>query len=146
MSGAAFGSALASRTVPRERGRRKAEFKVTPGFFVAATPASLPAGICGIIATIAWSRMLATRGGWFAGVAAFCGRYSMSIYVMHIFFTAGTRIVLKRLVVAGPTPAVTALELASAAAFGIAIPLAINWTVSKFNLDKWFGLQHMETA
>ena len=31
MRGAAAGSALASRTVPRERGRRNAEFSVTPG-------------------------------------------------------------------------------------------------------------------
>ena len=36
------GSALCSRTVPRERGWRKAEFSVTPGFFSFSTPASMP--------------------------------------------------------------------------------------------------------
>jgi fucose 4-O-acetylase-like acetyltransferase len=117
-----------------------------------AAPAALPAGIAGIIATLAWSRMLAARGGWFASMMAFWGRYSMSIYVMHIFFTAGARIALKRLpfgtsqTSAGPTLAATALEIAAATAAGIALPLAINWLVSKFDLEKWFGLQHMEAA
>jgi fucose 4-O-acetylase-like acetyltransferase len=117
-----------------------------------SAPAALPAGIAGIIATLAWSRMLASRGGWFAAMIAFWGRYSMSIYVMHIFFTAGTRIALKRLPFAasqpsaGPTMAATALEIAAATVAGIALPLAINWVVSKFDLDRWFGLQHMEAA
>ena len=81
---------------------------------VLAAPAALPAGIAGIIATLAWSRMLAARGGWFAGMIALWGRYSISIYVMHIFFTAGIRIALKRLPFvasqpsAGPTLAATA--------------------------------------
>jgi fucose 4-O-acetylase-like acetyltransferase len=119
---------------------------------VLAAPAALPAGIAGIIATLAWSRMLAARGGRFADMMAFWGRYSMSIYVMHIFFTAGTRIALKRLPFvasqssAGPTLAATALEIAAAAVAGITLPLAIHWIVSKFDLDKWFGLQHMEAA
>jgi len=119
---------------------------------ILAAPAALPAGIAGIIATLAWSRMLASRGGWFAGMIAFWGRYSISIYVMHIFFTAGMRIALKRLPFvasqpsAGPTLAATALEIAASAVAGIALPLAINWAVSKFDLDKWFGLQHMEAA
>lgn len=119
---------------------------------VLAAPAALPAGIAGIIATLAWSRMLAARGGWFAGMIALWGRYSMSIYVMHIFFTAGMRIALKRLPFlasqpsAGPTLAATALEIAAATVAGIALPLAIHWVVSKFDLDKWFGLEHMEAA
>jgi fucose 4-O-acetylase-like acetyltransferase len=117
-----------------------------------AAPAALPAGIAGIIATLAWSRMLAARGGWFAGMIAFWGRYSMSIYVMHIFFTAGIRIALKRLPFvasqpsAGPTLAATALEIAAATVAGIALPVAIHWVVGKFDLDKWFGLQRMEAA
>jgi fucose 4-O-acetylase-like acetyltransferase len=111
-----------------------------------AAPAALPAGISGIIATLAWSRMLATRRNWLVSTLAFFGRYSMSIYVMHIFFTAGTRIALKRLSITG-TPTITAivLEIVAAIAAGVALPLAINWAVSKFDLDKWFGLQHMET-
>jgi fucose 4-O-acetylase-like acetyltransferase len=117
-----------------------------------AAPAALPAGIAGIIATLAWSRMLAARGGWFAGMIAFWGRYSMSIYVMHIFFTAGIRIALKRLPFvasqpsAGPTLAATALEIAAATVAGIALPVAIHWVVGKFDLDKWFGLQRTEAA
>jgi len=83
---------------------------------------------------------------------AFWGRYSMSIYVMHIFFTAGVRIVLKRLAVASPQTSGTtilvaaAFEIIAGTSAGIAIPLAINWALSKFDLDPWFGVQHMETA
>ena len=40
--GSGFRIPLAMRTVPRDRGRRKAEFSVTPGFFIEATPASMP--------------------------------------------------------------------------------------------------------
>jgi hypothetical protein len=117
-----------------------------------AAPAALPAGVAGIIATLAWSRMLATRGGWFARMIAFWGRYWMSIYVMHIFFTAGMRIALKRLPFvavqpsARPTVTATVLEIAAATVAGIALPLATHWVVSKFDLDKWFGLEHMEAA
>ena len=117
-----------------------------------AAPAALPAGIAGIIATLAWSRMMATRGGWFVAMLAFFGRYSMSIYVMHIFFTAGTRIALTRVRLsspapaAGPTLAATVIEIVAITGAGVALPLAINWVVSKFDLDKWFGLQHMETS
>ena len=115
-----------------------------------AGPAALPAGITGIIATLAWSRMLASRGGWLASMIAFWGRYSMSIYVMHIFFTAGARIALKRLSIGqpsgGPALAATVIEIAAATIAGIGLPLAINWIVSKFDIDQWFGIQHMETA
>jgi len=109
----------------------------------------LPAGIAGIAATLAWSRLLSTRGGWLANTLAFWGRYSMSIYVLHIFFTAGVRIALKHVAPRpGATPSVSAtvLEIVAATAVGVLLPLAINWAVSRVNLDKWFGLQHMETG
>jgi fucose 4-O-acetylase-like acetyltransferase len=116
------------------------------------TIAELPAAIAGIVATLAWSRMLAAQPGpqpgTFRGrtvsIFAFLGRYSMSIYVMHIFFTAGVRIALKR-VGTQPTPAGTVLEIVAAVGVGILLPLGINWVVSKVNLDAWFGTQHMET-
>ena len=118
----------------------------------AAWPAAVPACICGILATLAWSRMLASRSavnhgrpGRIARTLAFWGRYSMSIYVLHIFFTAGLRIALKRFA-SHPTPLATVLEIAVPTVLGIALPLAINWVVSKFDLDKWLGLQHMETT
>jgi fucose 4-O-acetylase-like acetyltransferase len=116
-----------------------------------AAPAALPAGIAGVVATLAWSRMLAARGGWLASTFGFWGRYSMSIYVMHIFFTAGTRIALQRLHLGQsphgvvPTLAATWIEIVSATAAGILIPLGINRVISSFDVDKWFGLQHMET-
>jgi fucose 4-O-acetylase-like acetyltransferase len=116
-----------------------------------AAPAALPAGIAGVVATLAWSRMLAARGGWLASCLGFWGRYSMSIYVMHIFFTAGTRIAVQRLHLGqsprgvGPTLAATLNEILAATAAGVLLPLGINRVTSAFDLDKWFGLQHMET-
>ena len=55
------------------------------------------------------------------------------------------RIALKRLASKpGPTLLVTVIEIGAATVAGILLPLGINWLVSKFDLDKWFGLQHME--
>jgi fucose 4-O-acetylase-like acetyltransferase len=111
--------------------------------------AVLPAAVAGIVATLAWSRMVASGRGQFARrfaqTFAFLGRYSMSIYVIHIFFTAGVRIALKRL---GATPGamITVVEIVSATVVGIALPLGINWVASKFEVDHWLGLQHMETS
>lgn len=119
---------------------------------IIAAPAALPAGIAGIVAALSWARMLAERTGrfasFFASKLAFWGRYSMSIYVMHIFFTAGVRIALKRvpMVSAYPTALASIVEIGAATAAGIFVPLGLNWMVSKFDLDKWFGLQHMEAA
>ena len=114
---------------------------------ITGTIAVVPVAIAGITATLAWSRVLAEQDGPFirklTTTLAFLGRYSMSIYVMHIFFTAGVRIALKRLT-SRPTALVTIIEIGAATVAGILLPLGINWLVSKFDLDKWFGLQHME--
>ena len=105
----------------------------------------LPTATAGIVGTLAWSRLVAQSRALrpVSSVLAFFGRYSMSIYVMHIFFTAGIRITLKQLG-AHPTALVTFVEIAAAMVAGTLLPLAINWLVSKFALDGWFGLQHME--
>ena len=105
----------------------------------------LPAATAGIVGTLAWSRLVAQSRALqpVSSVLAFFGRYSMSIYVMHVFFTAGTRIALKRLG-AHPTALITFVEIAAAMVAGTLLPLGINWLVSKFELDGWFGLQHME--
>jgi len=115
------------------------------------SPAWVPSGVAGIVATLAWSRMLAVGRSRVTDCLAFCGRYSMSIYVMHIFFTSGVRIALRHLAVEfahqGPAPfaIATIVEIAGGTALGVALPLGVNWAVSRFSLDKWFGLQHMET-
>jgi len=110
-----------------------------------AMVAMLPAAVAGIAATLAWSRLLAAHPGAFRATLAFLGRYWIAIYVMHIFFTAGVRIALNRL---GTQPSIagTALEILAATAVGIALPLGINWVISRFGLDSWFGLRHMETT
>ena len=106
---------------------------------------TVPAALAGIMATIAWSRMLASRQGAVVGAIAFCGRYSMSIYVMHIFFTAGMRIAMGRLGVK-PTLAGTVVEIVAATVVAMAAPLAINWVASRLRLDVWMGIQRMERA
>lgn len=113
-----------------------------------AAPAALPAGIAGIIAILACSRMMAAHQGWPARLIAFCGRYWMGIYILHIFFTFGARIALQRLAVDTWTPIglAAAIEILTASVLAIALPLAINWAASKFSLDKWLGLPHMETS
>jgi len=110
-----------------------------------ANLAMLPAAIAGIVATLAWSRLLASRTNAVTATLSFLGRYSMSIYVMHIFFTAGVRIVLNRMGTR-PSAAGIALELIAATVLGVALPLGINWVISRFELDSWFGLQHIETS
>jgi len=106
---------------------------------------SLVTGCAGIAATLAWSRLLAPHHNAVTRTLGFLGAYSMSIYVIHILITASVRIVWKRLGAHDNLP-FTAAELVTATTLGIAIPLGINWIVSKFSLDRWFGLQHMETA
>ena len=105
--------------------------------------AVLPAVIAGVVATLAWSKLLASRDNPVSSMLAFWGRYSMSIYVMHIFFTAGVRIALNRL---GMKPDVwgSLLEIGAATAAGIGIPLAVNRVLAQFSLEPWFGLQTME--
>jgi fucose 4-O-acetylase-like acetyltransferase len=111
---------------------------------VTGSVAVLPAALAGIVATLAWSRLLATRENFFVGTMAFLGRYSMSIYVMHIFFTAGVRIALQRLHLQ-PNLTGTVVEIVAATTLGILIPLGFNWVASKMKMDAWFGIQHMET-
>jgi fucose 4-O-acetylase-like acetyltransferase len=109
----------------------------------------VPVSIAGIVMTLGWSRSLADARGSVAervtAVVAFFGRYSMSIYVMHIFFTAGVRIALRRYAV-HPTMAITVTEIVAATVVGTLAPLGINWVLSKVHVDKWLGLQRMETA
>jgi fucose 4-O-acetylase-like acetyltransferase len=108
-----------------------------------------PVAVAGIVATLGWSRDLAEAHGALVerltGMLAFFGRYSMSIYVMHIFFTAGVRIALRKYAM-HPTALVTAVEIVSATVIGTLAPLAINWVASKIHADTWLGLQHMERA
>jgi fucose 4-O-acetylase-like acetyltransferase len=125
-----------------------------------AGPAALPAGIAGIVTILAWSQMLsrmleesggtavARLGAWFGTGLAFCGRYSMGIFVLHIFFTGGVRIALRQLDFVPSLPAglATFVEIAAAGTAGVLLPLGINWLASKFDIDKWLGLQHMETT
>lgn len=99
----------------------------------------------GIVATLAWSRFFALRPNLLIKTLGFLGRYSMSIYVIHILLTAGVRIVMKRLG-AHDSLGFTIAEIVAGTTFGIVVPLIVNWAVSKLSVERWFGLQKMETA
>jgi surface polysaccharide O-acyltransferase-like enzyme len=105
---------------------------------------SLIPACAGIAATLAWSRLFAPHPNILIKTLGFLGRYSMSIYVIHILLTAGVRIAMKRLG-AHDTLGFTIAEIVAGTTLGIAVPLAFNWAVSKLSVERWFGLQRMET-
>ena len=109
-----------------------------------AAPAALPAGIAGVIATLAWSRMIASRDNWLTRGIAFCGRYWISIYLMHIFVITGMRFALEQFTLPLAAAIFPVFIVTASTALGIALPLGFNWLTSKFELDKWFGLPHIE--
>lgn len=96
--------------------------------------AALPAAFAGSIALIAASFALRGRGA--AAVAAL-GRASMAIYVLHVLFVAGARIVLNKLF--GLHEPVLILSLALVA--GVAGPLAVRALALRLNAARWLGLQ-----
>jgi len=106
---------------------------------------SLGTACTGIAATLSWSRLIAPHQSFVVKSLGFLGRYSMSIYVIHIILTAGVRIAMKRMG-AYDNLAFTVAEIAAGTTLGIVIPLAINWVVSKLSIERWLGLQRMETA
>ena len=114
-----------------------------PGLVVSFVTLGLASA--GIAATLAWSRLLAPHRNAVIRTLAFLGAYSMSIYVIHILITASVRIVLKRLG-AHDSVIFTLIEIVASTSLGVSIPLGINWIVSRLSLDRWFGLQHMNTA
>lgn len=70
-----------------------------------------------------------------ARVLSFLGRRSMAMFVLHVLFIAGTRILLVKLGYAQPL-----LLLAACATAGIAGPLLVHATVKRFSNSRIWGL------
>jgi len=96
--------------------------------------AALPAAFAGSIALMAASSAMRGRG---ADMFAALGRASMAIYVLHVLFVAGARIMLnKGLGLTQPW-----LILALALAAGVAGPLVVRAVALRLNAARWLGLQ-----
>ncbi len=52
------------------------------------------AALAGIAASIGLSVIISVKPNRIASMFAYCGRYSLQIYVLHVIFAAGTRVVL----------------------------------------------------
>ena len=96
--------------------------------------AALPAAIAGSIALLALA--VALRGQ-FARAAAALGRASMAIYVLHVLFVAGARIVLHKLVGIGEAALIFPLALIA----GVAGPLAVRALAQRAGIARVAGLQ-----
>lgn len=93
----------------------------------------LPAACAATLAFVACS-FLPTGG--IANMLAYLGRRTMAIFVLHVLFIAGTRIVLSR-VLPGADPL---LLLGVCSLSGLLAPLAVYAVVRRFSTSRAFGL------
>lgn len=94
---------------------------------------ALPAAVAG---SVAWIGIAATP--WLAGnrLLHLLGQRSMAIYLLHVLFVAGTRIVLNKFVGASQP----ALILTAAVAAGMVGPLLVQWLARRARMAGWLGL------
>jgi len=97
------------------------------------TPWSFPAALAGCAFVMALAQ---TVRGPLKEMLAALGRISMTIYVMHVLATAGTRIVMVKLGIEAPG----AVYLAACTAAGIAAPLIAHVVLDRLGLLPWLGL------
>ena len=90
------------------------------------------AGIFGVIGTFALAKR--ARGRW-AAVAAWLGRLSMTIFVLHVFAGAGIRILLVQLGVTDPW-----LHYAAGMAAGLGLSVLAHLAFQRLGLLPWLGL------
>jgi fucose 4-O-acetylase-like acetyltransferase len=95
---------------------------------------SMLCAIAGVIAIIAVSRLLADVPFLSRGLA-YAGRRTMHLFLIHLLFTAGTRIVLVR---AGVTDLATHIVLGTAA--GIAGPLLAGVVIDRLGVKGLMAL------
>lgn len=107
-----------------------------PNGLVFSAPALIPLSLLGVATVVGLSRVGATsryvhRLSWLMAL----GRASMAIYVMHVLFTAGSRIVLVVLFGVHSVPAL----LAAGVVAGLIGPVIIYSVVHRLRLDPLFG-------
>lgn len=98
---------------------------------------AFPAALLGVAATITWSASI-SRFDCHAPVDLLSGigRFSMGIYVMHIFFLAGIRTIMVRLVHVSEPLAI----LLVAVPLSVIIPAAVQAVLVRWKVNDWVGL------
>ncbi|MVZ96573.1 acyltransferase [Sphingorhabdus sp. IMCC26285] len=95
---------------------------------------AMAAAIMGVAAVVAIASLPRIAG---SRILLWLGRMTMPIFVLHVMFLAGTRIVLMRLdLVSNP-----ALLLAISVAAGLIGPLIVERVTRALGLNRWIGFQ-----
>jgi fucose 4-O-acetylase-like acetyltransferase len=102
---------------------------------VAWLPAMLPAALLGGLALMLVGRHIGHRGGALAQVARYLGSLTLPIFLLHIIFIAGTRILLDRLLGISGLPVLPLLIVV-----GVVGPLAVRSLADRFRLSRIAGL------
>ena len=112
-----------------------ATYQIVPddGMTPYLTPWSFPAALAGIAFMLCLAQVF---GGLAKDVLAMLGRISMTIYVMHILATAGTRIVLAKLHLDAPA----GLYFAACTIVGVAGPVCAHMILERLGLLPLLGL------
>ncbi|MBC2665168.1 acyltransferase [Novosphingobium flavum] len=97
------------------------------------TPVAFPAACAGIACMFAVAQAF---GGRAQALLARLGQMSMTIYVMHILATAGTRIIMVRAQVEAPA----IVYLIACTAMGLAAPVIVHLVLERMGLLPAFGL------
>lgn len=99
---------------------------------------ALPAAAAGIALTIGLGQRLAAHARWLV----LLGAASMSVYVLHIFATAGTRVVMAHAL--GAHHGAILLVLCTLA--GLVFPLAVHRAAMRLGISTLLGLSERRTA
>lgn len=102
------------------------------------TPTVVYAAFLGILLVLLLAQQLPDKGLW--RVFELLGLASMPIYLVHVFATAGTRMVLNKLHVDS-----VAIHLVVGTLAGLALPLIMFYCVYLARQERWFGFGSGET-
>lgn len=98
---------------------------------------AFPAALLGIAATLAWSKSATSlTDNMVISILVRVGRFSMGIYVMHIFFLAGFRTAMTHLFhISQPI-----VLLLVAVPLSVALPVLVQAVLVSWQLNNWAGL------
>jgi fucose 4-O-acetylase-like acetyltransferase len=94
---------------------------------------AIPAACAGSLALLALAQALRA---WPTQVLAIAGRWSLSIYVMHVMAAAATRMLLLRLLPGLPSGAL----FLSCVIVGLIAPMAVHMLARRLGMLEWLGL------